>query len=194
MAINFRDIQALDDLITDSNKKRDEKDGTSSQPPPAQNFTSPAQLGDAALAAGKSAEETKAKQAKKGEIWAEDELDEYAEDPNDKRIRPEFEILYKQFVGSSDVFLGVDYEKDPSTMKAEQMVVVLSMPECKSAAEVSCDIQESLLDIHTSVYKLRLPLPKRVYTNKGSCQWDKDKKTLRVTLHCNYEHMITKVV
>ena len=62
-----------------------------------------------------------AKAADPKAIWEDEEVDEEG-DVDDGRARPEFDILYKQHVGSEDMFLGLG-QMTPSTNDCNYMVV-----------------------------------------------------------------------
>jgi hypothetical protein len=65
------------------------------------------------------------------DIWTEDEVpdpdDTLDRDPHDKRKRPEFDILFKQAVGSETVYFGMG-DKDPSTNSCSHLVVRIKFP------------------------------------------------------------------
>jgi len=44
--------------------------------------------------------------AKKNEIWSQEEITDLPVSRNDTRKTPEFEVRYRQKVGTEDVFLG----------------------------------------------------------------------------------------
>eukprot|EP00756_Hemistasia_phaeocysticola_P040552 Hpha_TRINITY_DN16868_c3_g9::TRINITY_DN16868_c3_g9_i1::g.152751::m.152751 len=118
------------------------------------------------------------------DIWDVDELPgEY--ETGDDRERPEHEILFKQRVGTNDVYLGLDFERDPSSACCEEIVVRVLMPKESRAEDIQLDVQEEKLDLRSSHYRLLLPLTKKVFTNKGSAKWEKDKKRMVITLAVN---------
>ncbi|MEE6496533.1 hypothetical protein FKM82_002406 [Ascaphus truei] len=81
------------------------------------------------------------------EIWDEQEVPEGSEfdDTWDPREQPEYNILYKQRVGTEDVFLGMS-RRDPSTACCEDMVVRIQLANTK-AAEVSLSVRNTFLDL-----------------------------------------------
>lgn len=60
-----------------------------------------------------------------------------------------YEILYKQSVGSQDVFLGMG-DKDPSSLSCEAMVVRIVLPGCRgSDLDLNVTAQELVLTAPT---------------------------------------------
>ncbi|XP_046772742.1 dynein axonemal assembly factor 6 isoform X2 [Gallus gallus] len=82
-------------------------------------------------------------------IWSTEEVPEGSEfdDTWDPREQPEYEILFKQHVGTEDVFFGMS-RKDPSTACCEDMVVKIKLPETKFS-DITLDIQDKVLDLRT---------------------------------------------
>eukprot|EP00906_Rhabdomonas_costata_P020657 RCo030079 len=193
------DVLALSTLLTDTQAAAQgltsvPASSAASSSADAGAITSPAQIG--ALVPAVPAAPAKPK-AKAKAIWADDDsalTQPYVEDPSDLRKRPEYEVRYKQRVGVYDMYSGMDFEKDPSSMRCEEMVIVIQMPQTRSAADVVCDVKETVLDVRSEQYKLILPLPRKVYTNKGAAKWDDRAKSLSVTLVVNYEDYVTKIL
>ncbi|XP_075429197.1 dynein axonemal assembly factor 6 isoform X2 [Ascaphus truei] len=116
------------------------------------------------------------------EIWDEQEVPEGSEfdDTWDPREQPEYNILYKQRVGTEDVFLGMS-RRDPSTACCEDMVVRIQLADTK-AAEVSLSLRNTFLDLRAPKYKLGLHLPHPVDSKNGKAQFLSDREALEVTL------------
>eukprot|EP01060_Flectonema_neradi_P029397 TRINITY_DN405_c6_g1_i1.p1 TRINITY_DN405_c6_g1~~TRINITY_DN405_c6_g1_i1.p1 ORF type:complete len:215 (+),score=44.95 TRINITY_DN405_c6_g1_i1:52-696(+) len=114
------------------------------------------------------------------DIWDADEIVDLA--VLEKRERPEHEILFKQQVGSNDVFLGLDYEKDPSSSSCEEMVIRIELPKENLAKDIKLDVEANSIDLRSPNYRLILPLQRTVLTNRGSAKWESDKKRMIVTL------------
>ncbi|XP_068104189.1 dynein axonemal assembly factor 6 isoform X2 [Hyperolius riggenbachi] len=91
----------------------------------------------------------------KKQIWNSTEVPEGSEydDSLDPRERPEYEILFKQRVGSEDIFLGMS-QKDPSTACCEDMVFRIRLPGTKSS-DVSLDVRRKYLDLRTPKQRLK---------------------------------------
>jgi len=173
---------------------------TAADPAPAA-YATPAQIGPSVPSTTAATTSSAKKKTSDKDIWTEDEVAgkapgeaEYVEDPSDTRERPEYEIRYKQHVGVYDVYSGIDFEKDPSTMRCEEFVVVIQMPKTATSAAIACDVKEQCLDVRSEEYKLVLPLPRKVYPNKGSAKWDARTHNMSVTLVANYEHYVTKIL
>ncbi|KAM3910533.1 dynein axonemal assembly factor 6 [Leptodactylus fuscus] len=116
------------------------------------------------------------------EIWNVLEIPDGSEfdDSLDPREQPEYEILFKQRVGSEDIFLGMS-RKDSSTACCEDLVVKIHLPNTK-ASDMSLDIRRKFLDLRTPKYKLGLHLPHPVNDKTGKAQFRADTETLEVTL------------
>eukprot|EP00062_Callorhinchus_milii_P026144 gi/632987915/ref/XP_007882823.1/ PREDICTED: protein PIH1D3 [Callorhinchus milii] len=116
------------------------------------------------------------------DIWAEEEVLEGAEfdDIWDKRQQPEYEILFKQRVGTEDVFLGVS-RKDGSTACCEDMVIRINLPDTK-LSDVTLDVNDRFLTLRSPHYKLGLHLPHAVDSKNGKAQLISSTSLLEVTL------------
>ncbi|XP_071982077.1 dynein axonemal assembly factor 6 [Engystomops pustulosus] len=116
------------------------------------------------------------------EIWNVLEVPNGSEfdDSLDQREQPEYEILFKQRVGSEDLFLGMS-RKDPSSACCENLVIKIHLPKTKTS-EMSLDIRRKFLDLRTPKYKLGLHLPHQVNEKTGKAQFKVDTETLEVTL------------
>ncbi|NXS16790.1 PIHD3 protein, partial [Mystacornis crossleyi] len=115
-------------------------------------------------------------------IWNTDEVPEGSEfdDTWDPREKPEYEIFFKQYVGTEDVFFGMT-GKDPSTACCEDIVIKIKLPETKYS-DITLDIQEKVLDLRTPKKKLLLHLPYPVNSKEGRACFLSDKEILEVTL------------
>ncbi|XP_068013577.1 dynein axonemal assembly factor 6 isoform X2 [Melanerpes formicivorus] len=120
-------------------------------------------------------------------IWNTEEVPEGPEfdDTWDPREQPEYEILFKQSVGTEDVFFGMS-RKDPSTACCEDIVVKIKLPETKFA-DITLDIQDQVLDLRTPKQKLLLHLPYRVDSQSGKARFLSEEETLEVTLRVSRE-------
>ncbi|NWR67266.1 PIHD3 protein, partial [Bucorvus abyssinicus] len=115
-------------------------------------------------------------------IWNTEEVPEGSEfyDIWDCREEPEYQILFKQCVGTEDVFFGMS-RKDSSTACCEDMVIKIKLPETKYS-DITLDIQDKILDVRTPKKKLLLHLPYRVDSKKGKARFLSEEETLEVTL------------
>ncbi|KAM4664543.1 dynein axonemal assembly factor 6 isoform 2-T2 [Discoglossus pictus] len=116
------------------------------------------------------------------EIWDELEVAEGSEfdDTLDPRECPEYKIVFKQQVGTEDLFLGMT-RKDQSTACCEHMVIRIQLPGTK-ASDVTLNVKSKFLDVRTPKYKLGLHLPHPVDADNGKAGFVADKEELEVTL------------
>ncbi|KAM5196106.1 dynein axonemal assembly factor 6 isoform 2-T2 [Hipposideros larvatus] len=83
------------------------------------------------------------------DIWNPNTVSEGEEhdDMWDVRELPDYEITYKQQVGTEDVFLALT-RKDSSTACCQDIVVKIKLPNT-NPSEIKIDIQEMILDLRT---------------------------------------------
>eukprot|EP00162_Nutomonas_longa_P008986 comp18946_c0_seq1/m.34805 comp18946_c0_seq1/g.34805 ORF comp18946_c0_seq1/g.34805 comp18946_c0_seq1/m.34805 type:complete len:188 (+) comp18946_c0_seq1:58-621(+) len=116
------------------------------------------------------------------DIWDMEEVEEAEKyDPNDKRIRPDYEILYKQLVGSHDVYLALD-DRDPSSRCSDALLIKISLPTESSLKNMVLDVTGNFLSLKTETYFLPLPLPRKIDEKAGNAKWDSEKRILSITL------------
>uniref|UniRef100_A0A0G4IAN0 PIH1D1/2/3 CS-like domain-containing protein n=1 Tax=Chromera velia CCMP2878 TaxID=1169474 RepID=A0A0G4IAN0_9ALVE len=149
----------------------------------------------------KSAKATKEQEKKQEEaakkadsIWDSEELGdgikvrEYA---SDDRVEPEYDIMYRQKIGSEDVFLGIS-DKDNSSDHCEEILVKIHLPGV-TMRDVSLEVFKERLLLQSPKHRLNLPFPYHVKKNEGNAKWDKPEETLRVVLpierDVQYVHM-----
>ncbi|XP_057228617.1 dynein axonemal assembly factor 6 [Malurus melanocephalus] len=122
------------------------------------------------------------KSENKKNIWNTEEVPEGSEfdDTWDLREQPEYEILFKQHVGTEDVFFGMT-GKDPSTACCEDMVIKIKLPDTKYS-DITLDIQDKVLDLRTPKKKLLLHLPYPVNSKEGRARFLSEEEILEVTL------------
>ncbi|XP_037368016.1 dynein axonemal assembly factor 6 [Talpa occidentalis] len=115
-------------------------------------------------------------------IWNANEVPEGAEhgDMWDAREIPEYEIVFKQHVGTEDIFLGLS-RKDTSTACCEDLVVKIKLPNT-NPSEIKIDIQETILDLRTPNKKLMVTLPHPVECNNAKAFYIRETETLEVTM------------
>ncbi|XP_006752749.1 PREDICTED: protein PIH1D3 [Myotis davidii] len=115
-------------------------------------------------------------------IWNPEEVPEGAEhaDMWDVREVPEYEIIYKQQVGTEDIFLGLT-EKDSSTACCEDLVVKIKLPNT-NPSEIKINVQEMILDLRTPDKKLLLNFPHPVDCNSAKASYFMETETLEVTV------------
>ncbi|XP_049623580.1 dynein axonemal assembly factor 6 [Suncus etruscus] len=115
-------------------------------------------------------------------IWNTEEIPEKAEfdDQWDGRELPEYEFVFKQQVGTEDLFLGFT-RKDSSTACCENLVVKIKLPNT-NPSDIEIDIQEMYLDLRTPNKKVLVPLPHPVESNSAKAAFFLEDETLEVTM------------
>ncbi|XP_043560214.1 protein PIH1D3 [Chiloscyllium plagiosum] len=173
-------LQALSKLLSCSDRDEAELD----EEPCAGSFElNPGQIGPTNRSTPTAKEDFKPeKPSDPKRIWSEDDVPEGSEfeDIWDPRKQPEYEILFKQRVGTEDVFFGLS-RKDSSTACCEDMVIKIKLPDCKPT-DVTLDIKERFLALRSPDYKLGLHLPHPVDSKNGKARFNSDTQTLEVTL------------
>ncbi|XP_055249374.1 dynein axonemal assembly factor 6 [Moschus berezovskii] len=116
------------------------------------------------------------------EIWNPEEVSEGAEhrDTWDVRDTPEYEIVFKQQVGTEDMFLGLT-RKDASTACCKDLVVKVKLPNT-NPSDIEIDIQETILDLRTPNKKLLVTFPHPVDYINAKAFYILDTETLEVTM------------
>ena len=172
----FGEFEALGKLLQDPNAEEPlpGKGGPPGMSPGS--FGGPVELDDAVI--------PKPKRRGVQDIWEEEEVEEdhgLVNDPSDKRLRPEYDILYKQEVSSTDCYLGIDFEKDPGTHCCNEVVVKITLPG-ETLKALDLDVQKSRLTVQSVKHVLRLPLPYPCDPDNGSAKFDPKSEVLSVTL------------
>ena len=98
----------------------------------------------------------------------------------DGRVKPDYDILYKQSLSAEDVFMNMGM-KDGSTEHCEAIVVKIPMPGA-TMAQVSLEVTPTRLQVQSNKYKLFLHLPHKVNDQQGRAKWDNKTETLSITL------------
>ncbi|XP_012368553.2 protein PIH1D3 [Octodon degus] len=116
------------------------------------------------------------------DIWTPEEVPEGAEydDMWDVREIPEYEIIFKQPVGTEDVYLGLT-RKDSSTACCQELVVKIKLPNT-NPSEIQIDIQEMVVDLRTPNKKLLVNLPQPVECSSAKALYIAENETLEVTM------------
>jgi hypothetical protein len=113
------------------------------------------------------------------EIWSDkDFLEEKIVE--DERPKPKFEILYKQSVGTEDLYLGLS-GKDISSNSCDQLLVKIWLPDTQ-LKEIGLDVKEQSLHVQTPKILLNHILPYKVNKEKNDAKWDKEKGLLLITV------------
>ena len=104
----------------------------------------------AAAAPAKSVTPAPASRDSASAIWDDSEVQgraEAAQDADDGRRRPAYEILHGQHVGTEDVYLGLS-DKTPSSLHCDRMVVRVLLPgECM--ADIDLDVTEQKVSLQS---------------------------------------------
>ena len=125
------------------------------------------------------------------DIWTVDEVpaEETAGVIDDNAIRdsrpePKFELMYKQGVGTEDLFLGT--EKTPGSMDCTHLVYRITFPGHKMA-DLELDVTKNSLKAESKTLRLAIFLPLSVDFDNGSAKWDAKSEALVITLPINPE-------
>ncbi|XP_012307223.1 dynein axonemal assembly factor 6 [Aotus nancymaae] len=116
------------------------------------------------------------------DIWNSEEIPEGAEhdDMWDAREIPEYEIVFRQQVGTEDVFLGLS-KKDSSTGCCTELVAKIKLPNT-NASDIQIDIQETILDLRTPQKKLLITLPAPVESTSAKGFYISETETLEIIM------------
>ncbi|XP_066058630.1 dynein axonemal assembly factor 6 isoform X2 [Chamaea fasciata] len=140
-------LQSLARLLRDAPEEEDDDDDDDDvQPRCSVGAMTPASVGPVKK---ETTSTFQVKSENKKTIWNTEEVPEGSEfdDTWDPREKPEYEISFKQHVGTEDVFFGMT-GKDPSTACCEDIVIKIKLPETKYS-DITLDIQDKVLDLRT---------------------------------------------
>jgi hypothetical protein len=116
-------------------------------------------------------------------IWDASELETphvAAFKAGDGRRRPEYDIVYKQSVGSETVYFGMD-DQDPGSHCCQELVVKIQLPG-EQFKDLDLDVQRQSLVVSSPGFHLATYLPVPVDAKQGSAKWLAEKAVLAVTL------------
>mmetsp|Transcript_17153 Transcript_17153/g.27051 ORF Transcript_17153/g.27051 Transcript_17153/m.27051 type:complete len:179 (-) Transcript_17153:160-696(-) len=168
------DILALSNFLQDSQKADEEKASES-------HVITPGDIGPSAPRQIKSSgEDNKPKDPKA--IWSEDEvpLEGAIEDPYDERPAPEYDIVYKQLVGTQDVFGGFG-DVTPASQDCTHLVVKIHFPG-SNMSDLDLKVTKQHIRAESTSLKLSTYLPEPVEEENGNAKWDSKTSTLTITL------------
>ncbi|CEM18730.1 unnamed protein product [Vitrella brassicaformis CCMP3155] len=121
------------------------------------------------------------KRAKQDDIWGESEVEQgITLQQDDHRTEPEYEILYRQKVGTEDVYLGMS-DRDVSSDHCEEITIKIELPDTK-LPDITLETLRERLIVMSPKYRLNLALPYAVKKDQGSAKWDGKKQVLKVVL------------
>ncbi|KAH8351479.1 hypothetical protein KR059_003512 [Drosophila kikkawai] len=105
----------------------------------------------------------------------------------ESRKTPEYTMTYRQAVGTEDVFLQMG-NRTGSSASCEDLILEISLPdEAMTSDKMSLSLQETEVDLGTSLYRLRLPLPHPVDVDRCQAKYDSEQRKLRLTLRLRRE-------
>eukprot|EP00388_Colpodella_angusta_P011781 GDKJ01030038.1.p1 GENE.GDKJ01030038.1~~GDKJ01030038.1.p1 ORF type:complete len:184 (+),score=21.40 GDKJ01030038.1:45-596(+) len=108
------------------------------------------------------------------------------------RAEPHYEVLLRQQVGTEDIYLGVDFERDGSAAASENVVIKVKLPLVSSAKMIALDVKPFSMRLETpNEYFVNIPLPVQCLEGKAAAKWDIATNTLTVTL--NVDPSLSKV-
>ncbi|XP_042545993.1 dynein axonemal assembly factor 6 [Dipodomys merriami] len=117
------------------------------------------------------------------DIWDPKEVPDTA-DPDDiwdDREIPEHEIIFKQQVGTEDVYLAFT-RKDPSTACCQEIVVKIQLPDT-NPSDIHIDVEDTYLDLRTPNKKLLVTFPQPVQGSSAKASFIMETETLEVTIN-----------
>ena len=100
---------------------------------------------------------------------------------NGGRLRPKFDVLFKQRIGTEEVFLGVS-GTTPLSSHCSSLLVKVELPGA-AMKDVELDVtDDGRFTVSTGVYLLNTFLPMKVVSKQGSAKFDSKSNVLSVTL------------
>lgn len=97
-----------------------------------------------------------------------------------QREEPDYDVLETQSVSAEDLYIGVDFTRDPST--SDGVVVKVRMPKLEEVGDIHLTVEPFQLYVSSTSYYLNAALPRRCIAGKAEAQWDSQKKFLVVHL------------
>ena len=100
---------------------------------------------------------------------------------NGTRLRPNFDILFKQKIGTEEVFLGVS-GTTPLSSHCSSLLVKVELPGA-TLKDVELDVtDDGRFMVSTGAYLLNTFLPMKVISKQGTAKFDSKDSILSVTL------------
>merc|ERR1719271_2297111 len=126
----------------------------------------------------------KAKKKDQHAIWQPEEFKAASgvvvKEEGDDRVMPEYEILHRQQVGTTDAYLNL-MESDPSSDQCHELLVKIWLPDTQ-LKDISLDVLEDRVLLNAPKYRFNVALPHKVKKDSGNAKWDKVKGLLSVTI------------
>merc|ERR1712062_842358 len=116
----------------------------------------------------------------KNVIWEPEEIKDFVKEKNETRPRPEFDCIFKQNVGSSDVY-GMLSDMTPGSQHCQEILFKVKLPNTK-LAEIQLDITADAAQIQTPQYFLHHIFPYQVNDKEGKAKWVSDLEELQISL------------
>ena len=131
--------------------------------------------------AKQEAEEKKEKRKTETAIWDDKEVTAVNwKAKAEGRKEPEHDLLYKQNVGTEDVYLGLS-GKDPSSVHCDGFSLRVKLPGAK-LKEISVDLKEQAVIVQSPVYFLYHSMQYPLIKDKAKAKWDSDKFVLELSV------------
>ena len=127
----------------------------------------------------------------KNEIWTEKDFKEEKFE-EDGRPKPKYEILYKQNVGTEDIYLGLS-GKDISSNSCDQLLMKVYLPNT-NLKEIGLEVKEQSVHLTTPQYLLNHTLQYKVFKDKTEAKWDKNKGLLLLTFFVKKKNILDELV
>ena len=127
----------------------------------------------------------------KNEIWTEKDFKEEKFEEDD-RPKPKFEILYKQNVGTEDIYLGLS-DKDISSNSCDQLLMKVYLPNT-NLKEIGLEVKEQSVHLTTPQYLLNHILQYKVFKDKTEAKWDKNKCLLLLNFLIKKKNILDELV
>ena len=127
----------------------------------------------------------------KNEIWTEKDFKEEKFE-EDGRPKPKYEILYKQNVGTEDIYLGLS-DKDISSNSCDQLLMKVYLPNT-NLKEIGLEVKEQSVHLTTPQYLLNHILQYKVFKDKTEAKWDKNKGLLLLTFFVKKKNILDELV
>ena len=191
MFSSANDLTALTGMLTEAQELANERAGASGSSSSTAIVTpgsiTASHAKKSGLGGGKKADEKAQKKVEdSGAIWDEDEVDGHDSDfDDDGREVPDYDVLYKQKVGSEDVYLGMG-GKTPLSQDCNFMVVKVSLPGSK-LKNIDLNVERQKFVVQDPTYRLATYLPYPTKEGSGKAKWNGENEVLTVTLPIDRE-------
>jgi hypothetical protein len=179
----FGDLTALTSMMESAQEAAEARGGTSSSASSSTNVITPGSIVNANVKKTTQSNTTTTtnEETDPNAIWGKEEIDNHDPDfDDDGRAIPDYDILYKQQVGSEDIFLGMS-GKTPLSQDCNFMVLRIKMPGAQ-LKNIDLTVDKQKIVVHDPTYRLATYLPYPTKDKEGKAQWLAEKDTLSVTL------------